>query len=102
MRITLFLLAWAFVGAVAAYDVHFAWRYREVFQEWEMNPVARWATGLWGLGAVAVLKMALLGFALGVAAYCHRRHHRLEVPLTLVVSGAHLVLSVCYLCGQLA
>ena len=99
MRITLFTFAWAFVGVVAAYDVHFAWRYRAVFQEWELNPVARWAAGLWGLGAVAVLKLVLLSFALGVATYCHHRRHRLEVPLTLVVSGAHLMLSVRYLFG---
>ena len=102
MRITLFTLAWAFIAAVAAYDVYFAWHYRAFFQEWELNPVARWAVGQWGLGAVAVLKVALLSFALGVAAYCHHRRHRLEVPLTLVVGGAHLMLTVRYLFGQLA
>lgn len=51
---------------------------------------------------MAALKLLLLSFALGVAAYCHRRHHRLEVPLTLAVSGIHLLLSVRYLVEQLA
>ena len=30
----LFLLAWAFILGVAAYDTYFAWRYRAIFLNW--------------------------------------------------------------------
>jgi hypothetical protein len=102
MRPTLFVLAWVFVLGIAAYDVYFAWQYRVAFHEWELNPVARWAAGLYGLGAVVALKAALLTFALGVAWHCHRIRHRLEVPYTLFVGGVHLLLSVHYLVAHLA
>jgi hypothetical protein len=101
MRITRFALAWTFIAAVAAYDVYFAWRYRAVFEEWEMNPIALWIVRLWGLEAAAGLKAALLAFALGVGAYCHRCRHWLEVPYTLTISAIHFLLSLHYLVGLL-
>src|SRR5262249_31834758 len=101
MRLILFVLAWAFVLGIAAYDVYFAWQYRLAFDEWEMNPVARWAAGLYGLGAVVALKAALLTFAVAAAWHCHRIRHRLEVPFTLFVGGVHLLLSVQYLAVHL-
>jgi hypothetical protein len=101
MRSPLFALAWVFVVAVAAYDVHFAWYYRECFDAWEMNPLARWGARLGGLEAVLALKAGLLLFAVAVAAYCHCRRHWLEVPYTLIVGSVHLVLSVHYLVGEL-
>jgi hypothetical protein len=101
MRTTLFTLAWIFVLGVATYDVYFAWQYRVAFQTWEMNPMARWMARFCGLGGVVALKSALIVFAVGVAAYCHRLRHRLEIPYTLFVSGVHLVLSLHYLLGQL-
>jgi hypothetical protein len=99
MRTSVFALAWAFVVVVSAYDVHFAWRYRAVFDAWELNPVARWVAGLFGLGALFAAKAALLVFAVAVAAYCQRLRHRLAVPYTLSVSGMHFVLSLHYLFG---
>jgi hypothetical protein len=97
MRTSLFAFAWTFVLAVAAYDVYFAWQYRAVFHAWELNPIARWAADLCGLGAVFGIKAAFLAFALGVAIYCHRCRHRLAIPYTLTIGGAHFALSLQYL-----
>jgi hypothetical protein len=101
MRTRLFLLAWAFVIVVAAYDGFFAWDHREQFTFWEMNPIACWVARLFGLGVVLLGKSMAVAFGASVAAYCHQRRHPLETPYTLVVSGLHLVLSVHYLIGQL-
>ena len=100
MRTILFALAWAFILAVAAYDTYFAWYYGAVFDAWELNPVARWVVQHSGLGGVFAFKAGFLAFALAVAAYCHRRRHRLEVPYTLTISGVHLALSLHYLVEQ--
>lgn len=101
MRSPFFVLCWLFVLLVALYDSYFAWKYRAVFHLWEMNPLARWMVGTWGLNALLSLKMALLVFALGVACHCHRLRHRLEVPYTLVISGVHLTLGAQYVAGYL-
>jgi hypothetical protein len=100
MRTHLFALAWAFVLGVTAYDVYFAWQYRALFETWELNPLARWAAGNCGLGAVFGFKAAVAVFAVAVAACCHLRRHWLEVPYTLFVSGVHLLLSAYYVVGQ--
>jgi hypothetical protein len=97
MRNLILVLAGLFVLFVAAYDVHFAWQHRKLFQVWEANPVARWIAAGYGLAAVFGLKTALLGFAVAVAAYCHYLRHRLEVPYTLIVWTAHLGLLLHYL-----
>ena len=101
MRRPFFVLAWLFVVLVALYDSYFAWRYRAVFQLWEINPLARWMAGNWGLTAVLTLKMTLIFFALGVAFYCRYLRHRLEVPYTLVIGGVHLTLGAQYIAGFL-
>jgi hypothetical protein len=101
MRNAVLLLAWVFVILVAAYDVYFAWQYREVFAVWEENPLARWVAQGYGLAAVFGMKTVLLGFAVAVGAYCHYRRHRLEVPYTLTVWAMHLALSLHYLIGQM-
>jgi hypothetical protein len=101
MRNVFLVLAWCFVLSVASYDVYFAWRYRAVFDVWELNPLARWMAQCYGLAAVFGFKITLLGFAVVVAALCHHYRHRLELPYTLIVSGVHVVLSVHYVLGQL-
>jgi hypothetical protein len=101
MRARLYTLAWVFIILVAIYDSGFAWVHREQFLFWELNPFARWIASLFGLGVVLLLKSVAVAFGAGVAAYCHQRHHRLEGPYTLFVSGVHLALSLHYLIGQL-
>jgi hypothetical protein len=101
MRTRLFTLAWAFVIFVAGYDALFAWNHRELFSLWEMNPVARWVAGLFGLGTVLILKSLAVAFGASVGAYCHHRRHPLELPYTLLVSSVHFALSVHYVVGQL-
>jgi len=96
-----FALAWAFVFAVTVYDVYFAGQYREVFQVWELNPLARWMASLCGLAAVCGLKLSLIGFAATVAVYSYRCRHWLTAPYTAFVSGVHLLLSLQYLIGHL-
>jgi hypothetical protein len=102
MRTALYTLAWVFVISVGVYDAVFAWHYRAGFQSWELNPVARWAAGTYGLGAVLALKTFAIAFAALVAVYCHRRRHPIEAPYTAVVGGVHLMLSVHYLLAHLA
>ncbi|MGH7174109.1 MAG: hypothetical protein ACRELF_14665 [Gemmataceae bacterium] len=102
MKNTLLVLAWAFVLFVAVYDVYFAWRYRDVFQLWELNPLARWIAHDFGLNVLFTFKTVLFGFVAAVAVYCHCRRHYLELPYTLVVSGIHLLLSLHYVIGQTA
>ena len=97
MRRTRFALAWAFVFAVAAYDVYFAWQYRADFHDWEVNPLARWVACLGGVVAVFFLKALLIAYAAAVAAYCYRRRHWLTVPYTAFVSVVHAYLSAHYL-----
>ncbi len=95
-------LAWMFILLVAAYDVYFAWHYREVFECWEQNPVARRAVRLCGVGGVLGFRVGMTIFAVGVAVCCHRRRHRLCVPYTSVVAGVHGVLLLCYFIQMLS
>jgi hypothetical protein len=101
MRTTSFALAWVFVFVVSAYDMHFAWQYRDGFQLWEMNPAARILAGLFGLWFVFAFKACLLGFAALVGVYCYRNQHRLTAPYTALVSTIHLGLSCHYAVGLL-
>jgi hypothetical protein len=100
MRPSLFSLAWTFVTAVSAFDAYFAWRYRELFQEWELNPLARALAHSHGLAAVLTVKAAVTLFALSVALYCRHRQ-RLDAFYTLTVCGLHLLLGFHYLAGYL-
>jgi hypothetical protein len=93
---SLFVLAWAFIFLAAAYDTYFAWQYRAVLETWELNPLARWVGGLWGLPAVFGFKFGGLVYAAGLALYCGRRHHWMQWPLTLVITGAYAALSLHY------
>jgi hypothetical protein len=99
MRRLLFASAWVFVFAAAAYDAHFAWKYREVLQNWELNPLARWAGSELGLPVLFGLKFAGLAYALGLAVYCYRRHSPLQWPLTLVTACLYCALSLHYVTG---
>jgi hypothetical protein len=96
MRTALTTAAWLFVLAVATYDASFAWSHRAGFDLWEMNPVAVWAARLFGLGAVLLAKFLCIAFATWVAAYCHQRRHRLEMPYTFLVGILHVALSLHY------
>ena len=91
-----FSLLWIFVVLVAAYDSAFAWTYRAHLQSWEMNPIACWLEGSFGITAVFGFKFAALAFAAGLAIYLHVRRRRLERPLTFGVSGAHGALLLHY------
>jgi hypothetical protein len=46
-------LAWAFILAVAVYDLHFAWSYRAAFEGWDLNPLARHVGQHYGAAAVS-------------------------------------------------
>jgi hypothetical protein len=94
-----FALAWAFVFLAAAYDARFAWAYRDVIVSWEVNPLARWLAGQFGIAAVLALKFAGLAFAACVAAYYGRRRRRAAWALTLTVALAYALLTVHYYLG---
>jgi hypothetical protein len=96
MRTTFTTSAWLFVLAVATYDAFFAWDHRVDFEHWELNPVAVWVAHFFGLGGVLLGKFLTITFAAWVAAYCHNRQHRLEVPYTLLVGVLHVALSLHY------
>jgi hypothetical protein len=88
---------WAFILAVTAYDLYFAWSYRRVFEDWELNPLAYYLGQRYGIGAALGFRLLVIIFGAGLAAYCHHTHQRLAVRYTLFVGGVHLVLSVHYL-----
>jgi hypothetical protein len=101
MRTAGFSVTWSFILAVAAYDSHFAWRYRTELQDWELNPVASWSASVVGLPAVLGFKIATITLAMALAAYCRYRHHRLAMPMTVIIGAAYLLLSVYYFVGQM-
>jgi hypothetical protein len=92
-----FASAWAFIFSAAAYDCYFAWQHRAVMPSWELNPLARWAAGQFGLAAVFGLKFVGLSFAACLAAYCRRRRRGLGRALTLSALGVYALLSLHYL-----
>jgi hypothetical protein len=96
-----FLLAWTFILGVAAYDTYFAWRYRAIFLNWEMNALACWLAQVGGLGVVFAFKALGMAFATIMAVYCHRRRHRLLIPFTLIIGCAYLWLAFHYVAGHL-
>jgi len=100
MERTLHVSAWVFIFLAAGYDSHFAWRYREALQGWELNPVARWAAGQLGLAAVLAFKFAGLAFAAGLAAYCVRRRAGLARVLTVAALGVYGLLALHYAVGE--
>ncbi len=67
----LFAAAWLLIVVAAGYDTYFAWREREAFELWEMNPIVRWTAKAGGLQAVFLFKAAGLAFGIGLAIYCH-------------------------------
>lgn len=99
MRSVRFGLAWGFIIVVAAYDTHFAWRYRDMLPHWEMNPLVCWTFASFGLEGVILFKAVGLAFALGLAGYCYWRRPRLEAPFTWTVGGVYFLLSLHYLLG---
>jgi hypothetical protein len=101
MRRKLFVLAWAFILGVAAYDTYYAWQYRATFLKWEMNALACWLAQVFGLGTVIAVKALGMVFATAMAIYCHHRRHRLETPLTLIIGCVYLLLTLHYVAGHL-
>jgi hypothetical protein len=99
MRRSLFVLIWAFVFLAAAYDAYFAWQYRAVLSEWELNPVARWGMKEGGMLAVFAVKFLGLTFAAWVAVYCGRHGSALKWPLTLTVGCIYALLCLHYCAG---
>lgn len=99
---TLFAAAWVFIVLVGAFDSYFAWRYRADFQEWELNPWARWLAGSCGMGILLCAKATGMVFAAAVACACRRLGHRLAMPMTMVIAGVYLMLSLHYVTSFLA
>jgi hypothetical protein len=101
LRTILFSLTWLLILLSAAYDTYFAWQYRAVLEAWEMNPFILWLAGVGGLASVFLFKLGTMIFSTILAAVCHHRRHRLEIPFTLIVGGVYFVLSFHYLVSQL-
>jgi hypothetical protein len=100
-RTVLFSLTWVLILLSAAYDCYFAWQYRAVLEAWEMNPFILWLAGVGGLASVFLFKLCTMIFSTVLAAVCHHRRHRLEIPFTVIVGGAYFILSFHYLISQL-
>ena len=96
-RTILFCSCWLLILLAAAYDAYFAWRYRLVLSAWEMNPFILWLASVGGIASVLVVKLFSMILSTGVAAICHLRRHRLEIPLTLVIGCAYFALSFHYM-----
>jgi hypothetical protein len=100
-RTLLFTGIWMLIFLSASYDAYFAWQYRAVLDVWEMNPFVLWLAGVGGLASVFAFKLFSMVFSAVLAAYCHSRRHRLEVPFTAIIGGAYFVLSFHYLISHL-
>lgn len=100
LRTIFFIFAWVFIFLAATYDTYFAWQYRAVLNDWELNPFILWLAGVGGLASVFTLKLFTIFFSTGMAIYCHRRRHRWEIPFTLVVGSVYFALLVHYVMSQ--
>jgi hypothetical protein len=96
-RTALFTISWLLIFLAASYDAYFAWQYREVLNAWELNPIILWLASVGGIASVFAIKFLSMAFSASVAIACHRRRHRLEIPLTLAVGSIYFVLSFHYL-----
>ena len=99
-RRTCLLIAWCGVFLITAYDMHFAWTFRDEFASWELNPLMRWTADTVGMVAVFGFKVAALLFVTTLIWYC--RHHRRMISrfLTLFVVGVHAALATHYMIGH--
>ena len=95
-RGVLLTAAWLLIVVAAGYDTYFAWREREAFELWEMNPIVRWTAKAGGLQVVFLFKAAGLAFGIGLAIYCHFTNPRLARRFTTVVGSTYLSLSLYY------
>jgi hypothetical protein len=96
-RTVLFAFVWLLIFLSASYDTYFAWHYRAVLDYWELNPFVLWLAGVGGLASVFAFKLFAMVFSAVLAAYCHHRRHRLEIPFTAIIGTAYLLLSFHYL-----
>lgn len=96
MNARAFLTLWIFIFLAAAYDSYFAYSYRAVLDQWELNPLVRLGSQLFGLPAVFGFKALALFFAIGLASYCRRHHLGFDGPITWAAAGPYLVLSAHY------
>ena len=97
MRWKWFGLLWSFIFLAAAYDTYFAWRHRASFDEWEMNPRARWGAGEFGLPAVFAFKFAWLLVAAslsGLGLWLGRPAGR---AATILIAACYAILVVHYI-----
>lgn len=92
IKLTLYLLAWAFVFLVAAVDLGWALRHFDRLEDWELNPVAVWAAG-WGTGGVAAVRVIPTALAAAVVAISPGWGGRL---ITGVAVAAHAYLVSVY------
>ena len=95
-RAVLLAAAWLLIVVAAGYDTYFAWREREAFELWKMNPIVRWTAKAGGLQTVFLFKAAGLVFGIGMAIYCHFNNPRLARRFTTVVGSTYLGLSLYY------
>ncbi len=101
LRTILFIFVWTCIFLAESYDTYFAWHYREVLADWELNPFILWLAGVGGLASVFLFKLSVIIYSTSLAAYCHHRRHRLEIPFTVVVGGVYFMLSFHYWINQL-
>jgi hypothetical protein len=101
LRTVLFIIVWACICLVESYDTYFAWHYREMLADWELNPFILWLAGIGGLASVFLFKLSSIIFSTTLAALCHHRRHRLEIPYTVVVGAVNFMLSFHYFFNHL-
>lgn len=98
-RRLLLVCVWLGVLLVAAYDIYFAWSFRDVFASWELNPVVRWGVDHFGLLAFLAFKIAGLILVAGLVWHCRRQRQLLAHFLTVFVISVHALLAVFYVIG---
>ncbi len=80
---------WVFVLLAALFDAAFAYKYRNFFLEWEVNPIACWLAIHCGFFSVLFLKTIGLALSAYLVFVC-KRH------LTAFVGSAYAILMAHY------
>src|SRR5262245_36697091 len=95
-----FMVAWICVFLIAAYDIYFAWSFRDTFASWELNPLVRWAVETVGLFVVFGFRLAALVFVSALVWHCRKQRRAIACVLTVFVVGVHAALAAHYVIGH--
>lgn len=87
------LTAWLFVLAVTAYDIFWAYHFRETVNLWESNPVMLWVIKHYGVGVAGIARFSTVILGAGLIFMAPRR---CQITATLTLVSIHTYLACVY------